>query len=70
MTMTALDINVDADVKFHRKYKWLGPLLLCLFLATTFVYLSEAEAIKEGLLAEDVSVEYTPSEGGGAAVAS
>jgi hypothetical protein len=79
MTMTgALNINVDADVKpvpltkttpssaafvFHRKHKWLVPLLLCLFLAATYYYLIEKEAIKVGFLAEDVTAKYTSSDG-------
>jgi hypothetical protein len=78
MTMTALDMNVDVDVKavpltkmtptsaafvFHRKHKWLVPLLLCLSLAATFYYLIEEEAIKEGFLAEDVTVKYTSTDG-------
>jgi hypothetical protein len=71
-------LNVDADVKavpltkttpssaafvFHRRHKWLVPLLLCLFLAASISHFSEAEAIKEGFLAEDVTVKYTSSDG-------
>ncbi len=85
MTMTAMDVKIDVDVTptplkkptpsssasmFHRKYKWLVPFFLCLFLAATFSHLTEAEAIKKGFLAEDVTVKYTSSGGGGSGIVS
>jgi hypothetical protein len=76
MMMAAVEVKADVDVKstplkkttpsssatlFHRKYKWLVFFLGGIFAAATFFILTEAEAIKEGFLAEkgeDVSVSY------------
>jgi hypothetical protein len=49
---------------FHRKYKWRGPLLLGIIAVAAFFYLTEADAIKEGFPAEDVTVKYPSSDGG------
>jgi hypothetical protein len=47
---------------FHRNYKWLVPLILGLFAAGSFFFLSENEA---ELLPEDVTTAKTPSSDGG-----
>jgi hypothetical protein len=51
------------STSFHRKYKWL-VFFLCIFAAAAIFILTEAGAIKEGSLAEDVIVKYTSSDGG------
>jgi hypothetical protein len=73
MTMTAIDVQPTPLKKktpsssasmFHRKYKWLGPLFLGIFAAAAFFFLTEADAIKEGFLTEDVTVKYASNDGG------
>jgi hypothetical protein len=80
MTMTANDVKIDVDVVkpttlkmttpsssaslFHPKYKWPVTFFLGIFAAAAILILTEAEAIKEGFLAEDIIVKYTSSDGG------
>jgi hypothetical protein len=66
MTMAAVEAKIDVDVKstplkmttpsssatsFHRKYKWV-VFFIGMFAAAAIFILTEAEAMKEGFLAE------------------
>jgi hypothetical protein len=52
---------------FYRNYKWIVPLILGLFAAASFFFLSKDEA---KFLPEDVTVKYTSSDGGSSIVSS
>jgi hypothetical protein len=75
--MTALDIDIEPtplkkttpsssarSLMFHRNYKWLVPLFLGIFAISAYFVSIESKAVKEGFLAEDVTVKYTSSDGG------
>jgi hypothetical protein len=53
---------------FYRNYKWLVPLIIGLFAAATFFFLSKDEAAF--LPEDDVTVKYTTSDGGSSIVGS
>jgi hypothetical protein len=52
----------------HRNYKWLVPLILGLFAAATFFFLSKDEVSE--FLPEDVTVKYSSGDGGNGIVSS
>jgi hypothetical protein len=63
---TALSSSAQSSI-FHRNNKWLAPLILGIFTAATFLFLSKNEA---EFLPEDVTVKYATSDGGNGIVRS
>jgi hypothetical protein len=68
LTMTEMNTTTSSSsaTMFNRKFKWLVPLLLGLSYASIFFSFNEAKAVKVVFLAEDVTVKYNSSDGGGA----